>query len=271
MKIPKHLKIDKQRARKMIKDKVKEIRNYFKKSGFKKGVIGLSGGLDSALACYLAVRALEAKNVYVVMMPYYGISDKNSIIDALKLIENLKIPKKNILLLPVNKPVEASWQILKKYKGKEKIRKGNLMARERMKILFDLSQVFNAMVVGTEDRTEEELGYYTLWGDEASGIEPIRNLWKTQVSQLASHCKEIPKEILNKEPSPGLWKNHSAKNELGFSHLEADIVLSAFKDLKMKPIEINRKFEISKKKIDLILKRTEVGQIKKTIPYILKK
>ncbi len=268
--IPKHLQFNKKRAKRIIQAKVRGLRNYFKKYGFKKGVIGLSGGLDSAVSCVLACRALGAKNIIPVLMPYYGISDPNSVTDALKLAKNLKIPKKNILIIPINKGVDASWQFLKQFKGNTEIRKGNLMARERMKILFDLSQVFKAIVIGTEDRTEKELGYYTLWGDQASGIEPIQNLWKSEVRQLASYLPEITKEILEKTPSPGLWKNQTAEKELGFSYFEADIVLSAIKDLKMKPNEIIKKFKIPKKKINLILNRTKIGEIKMSIPYIIK-
>jgi len=269
-KIPKHLKLSEKRAKKIIQSKVKELKNYFKKFGFKKGVIGLSGGLDSAVSCVLAVKVLGAKNVITVLMPYQGISDPKGIPDALKLTKSLKIPKKNILIIPINKVVNMTWRLVKSFKGKEKIRKGNLMARERMKILFDLSQVFKAIVIGTENRSEEELGYYTLWGDQASGIEPIKNLWKTQVYELANFLKEIPKEILEKQPSPGLWKGQTAEKEFGFSYLEADTILSALKDLKMKPSEIEKNFRIPKKKIDLILARVKIGEIKKLLPYVLK-
>lgn len=270
MKTPKHLQLSGERAKKIIQAKVKAIRNYFKKSGFKKGIIGLSGGLDSAVSCCLSVYALGEKNVIVVLMPYVGITNSKDVNNALKLAKNLKTPKRNILIIPINKSVDISWQSLKKYKGKEKIRFGNLMARERMKVLFDLSQVFKTIVIGTEDRSEKELGYFTLWGDQASGIEPILNLWKTQIYQLAKFLKEIPREILKKSPSPGLWKGQTAEKELGFSYDEADIVLSAIKDLKMKPNEVVKKFEISKRKIDLILNRAKIGEIKKSIPYILK-
>lgn len=270
-KLPLHLRIERNKARKIIQAKVKEIRNYFRKMGFKKGVIGLSGGLDSAVSAVLSVKALGAKNLIVVRMPYLGISDRKSLIEAEKLAKNLKISKKNILTIPINKPVNSSWRLLKKIKGGNiKIRKGNLMARERMKILFDLSSALKAIVIGTEDRTEEELGYYTLWGDQASGIEPINNFWKTQIYQLANYLKEIPAEILAKAPSPGLWKGQSAEKEMGINYLETDIVLSSHKDLKMSKKAIAKKFDISLAKINKILARAKIGEIKKNIPYILK-
>jgi len=270
-KIPPHLKLNEKKIKEILKKKIKEIRDYFKKSGFKKAVVGVSGGLDSAVAAVLAISALGPRNVYLVRLPYLGISSENSLKDAEKLAENLKIPKRNLITIVINKPVDASWKILKKFRnGNQKIRKGNLMARERMKILFDLSSALNAIVMGTEDRTEEVLGYYTLWGDQASGIEPIKNLWKTQVYQLASHLKEIPNEILMKAPSPGLWKGQKAEKELGVDYLEADIVLSAKRDLKMTENEILKKFKIPKRKIKKILERAKIGQIKSSLPYQLK-
>jgi NAD+ synthase len=270
-KIPSHLKIKEIEAKEIIRNKIKEIKEYFRKSGFKKGIIGLSGGLDSAFSAFLVSKALGAKNLIIVRMPYFKITDKKDLKIVEKLARNLKIPKKNILTVPINKPVDASFKLLRKYKGGDiKIRKGNLMARERMKILFDLSQVFKAIVVGTENRSEKELGYFTLWGDQASGIEPILNLWKTQIYQIAYFIKEIPSEILNKAPSPVLWKNQSAEKELGFNTLEADIVLSSFKDLKMSKREIAKKFGLSLKKINKILNRAKIGEIKAKLPYILK-
>lgn len=277
-KIPSHLRISEKEAKKIIAGKVGEIKEYFKKAGFKKGIIGISGGLDSALAAVLAVKALGPKNLYFVRMPYLGISSEKGLKDVQKLAKNLKIPEKNLLTLPINKPVDSSWKILKRFKKRgqpaatlEKIRKGNLMARERMKILFDLSQVFSAIVIGTEDRTEEELGYFTLWGDQASGIEVIKNLWKTEVFQIASYLKEIPKEILKKEPSPGLWKGQTAKKEIGANYFQVDIVLSAIEDLGISQKEIIKKFGVSQRKIDLILKQAEIGEIKKSLPYVLGK
>ena len=270
-KIPPHLRLGEEKIKEILRKKIKEIRDYFKKSGFKKAVVGVSGGLDSAVAAVLAISALGPRNVYLVRLPYLGISSENSLKDAKKLAENLKIPKRNLITILINKPVDASWKILKKFRnGNQKIRKGNLMARERMKILFDLSSALNAIVMGTEDRTEEVLGYYTLWGDQASGIEPIKNLWKTQVYQLASHLKEIPNEILMKAPSPGLWKGQKAEKELGVDYLEADIVLSAKRDLKMTENEILKKFKIPKRKIKKILERAKIGQIKSSLPYQLK-
>jgi NAD+ synthase len=199
------------------------------------------------------------------------ITPENSFEDIKKLAKNLKIPKENLIFLPINKIIDFEWKILRNQKGgDEKIRKGNLMCRERMKILFDLSSAKRAIVIGSEDRTERELGYFTLWGDEASGIEVIKNLWKIQVHQLANYLKEIPEEILIKPPSPNLWRGQSAEKEMKIDYLEADIVLSAKRDLKMTENEISEKFKIPKRKIKKILERAKIGQIKSSLPYQLK-
>ena len=270
-KLPPYLKLTERKIKEIAKKKVEEIRKYFRKSGFKKAIVGVSGGLDSAVSATLAVRALGPKNVYLVHLPYEKITPENFFGDVRKLAKNLKIPKKNLILIPINKFVDLSWGNLKRFKGgNAKIRKGNLMARERMKILFDLSSAKKAIVVGSEDRTEEELGYFTLFGDQASGIEPIKNLWKTQVHQIAANLKEIPEKILAKAPSPDLWKGQKAEKEIGLSYLETDIVLSAKKDLKLSENKISKKFKIPKKKIGKIFKRVKIGQIKKSIPYVLK-
>lgn len=269
-KIPQHLRLSPSKIKEIVEKKVVRIRNYFKKFSFKKGILGISGGLDSALVAVLAKRALGSENLYLVFLPFFQDNRNGALKKVRKLAENLKLKNKNLLVLSIKKAVNTSWQIVKRFTGgNAKIRKGNIIARERMKILFDLSQAFSALVLGTENKTEYLLGYYTLWGDSASGIEPIKDLWKTEVFQIASRLKEIPKEILCSPPSPQLWKGQTLENELGFSFLEADIVLSAILDLKMKPKEIQKKFNIKKEKIEKILKRFEIGKIKASLPAIL--
>lgn len=269
MEIPKHLQISKTRAQKIIREKIKKLRKYFKNSGYKKAVVGLSGGLDSGVACALACKALGPKNIYPVRMPYFGISSKEGFLNAQKLADELKIPKKNRFTISINKPVDASWALVSKHKGgNPKIRKGNLMARERMKILFDLSSALHAVVLGTEDKTEERLGYYTLGGDQMSGVEPIKDLWKTQVYQLGKYLN-VPSKVLDKTPSPELWKGQTAERELGANYIEIDTVLSGIEKFKLKPFQIEKRFGIPRKKIDLILKQIKKGKTKGSLPYLL--
>ncbi len=270
-KIPAHLKISRKKTEKIIQRKVKEIKTYFQRIKFKKVVIGLSGGLDSSVSFCLARRALGARNIICLLMPYTGVNSNNSINDALNLAKVGHVPRKNIFILPINKSVNAAWQMLKKVKGGNlKIRKGNLMARGRMKFLFDMSSAKKAIVLGTEDRTEQELAYFTIGGDECSGIEPIINLWKTEVFQLAKFLEEVPAEVLLKPPSPGLWLGQTAEKEMGLDYLSLDIILSAIYDLKISPSRIVKKFGIKKNSINLVLKRLKITEGKKHLPYILK-
>lgn len=270
-KISPHLRISEKKAKEILRKKIKEIKNYFKKSGVKKAIIGVSGGLDSALATVLVTKALGPKNIFLVHLPYIGITKREAFWNIKKLAKNLKIPEKNLIVIPINEIVDKEWKVLKKFEGGDpKIRKGNLMARERMKILFDLSLAKKAIVVGAEDKSERFLGYFTLFGDEASGIEVIKNLWKVQVHQLANYLKEIPDEILIQAPSPDLWKGQEAEKEMGISYLDADIVLSSKFDLKISEKEISKRFKISKEKIKKILRRVEIGKIKSSLPYELK-
>ena len=270
-KLPLHLRLDQKKIKKLIQAKIKEIRLYFKKWNFKKAVIGVSGGIDSSFSACLTQRALGAQNVILVTIPYFGISKEEDIEDVRILAKNLKIPKRNFLVIPINKPCDASWQILKKIKGGDKkIRFGNIIARERAKVLFDIASAKKAIVVGTEDKTEERLAYFTLGGDHLSGIEPILNLYKSQVYQVASFFKEIPDSILKKKPSPGLWKDHTDEGELGIFYLKLDTIISAYEDLKLKPSQISKKFKIPKKEVEKVIKMLEKAKGKRFLPYILK-
>ena len=289
--LPSHLLISEKEAREIIKEKVEEIRAYFsatsptnvgvsgsthsqgemsgKSCGFKKAILGLSGGMDSAFSLALFSQALGPKNIIVVRMPYGDLFSEN-IKKAEQIARSLGVPQKNILFIPITEAVGASWQKLKTFQtGNPKVRKGNLMARERMKILFDLSHVFKTVVAGSEDKTEACLGYYTIGGDRVSGLEPFGDLWKTQVYQVASAIKKIPDFVLKTPPSPGLWKGQTTEKELGVRLTEIDIILSSFVDLCLSPDEISRRFKISPKAVDIILKQYKIGCTKNSLPYVL--
>ena len=270
-KLPSHLRLSEKKIKNLIQAKVKEIRLYFKKWNFKKAVVGVSGGIDSSLSACLVQRALKPQNVILVTIPYFGISEKKDIENIKTLAKNLKIPKKNFFIIPINKPCDASWQILKKIKGGDKkIRFGNIIARERAKVLFDIASAKKAIVVGAENKTEERLAYFTLGGDHLSGVEPILNLYKSQVYQLALFFKEIPEMILKKAPSAELWKGQTDEGELGISYLKLDTIISAYEDLKLKPSQISKKFKIPKKEVEKVIKMLEKAKGKRFLPYILK-
>lgn len=202
------------------------IKNQSKKIGISKAVIGLSGGIDSTVASYLAAEALGNENVLCVLMPYKT-SSKTSITDALKVVRKLGV---RCLTVEITEVVDA---YLSKVNDKEisNIRKGNVMARVRMIILYDLSARENAIVIGTGNKTETLLGYSTIYGDSACAINAIGDLYKTQIWDLAKYLK-VPQSIIDKKPSADLWEGQTDENEMGLTYKKVDKYLYQKFDLK---------------------------------------
>ena len=173
------------------------IKSEVTRAGYSHALVGLSGGIDSALSCVLAVEALGAENVLAVRMPYKS-SSHDSLEHASLLIEQLKIPSKTIEITEMVEPLFTLDPAI------SKLRKGNIMARERMIVLYDQSEVFKGLIIGTSNKTEILLGYSTQFGDSASAINPLGDLYKTQIRQL-SRAVNIPSPIVDKPPSADLW------------------------------------------------------------------
>jgi NAD+ synthase len=169
------LRINCQLARKILTG---FINSEITRAGFERAVIGLSGGIDSTLSCYLAVEALGPANVLAIRMPYKT-SAPESWEHAGLVINDLQLQHKDI---PITEMVDP---LLERISNMSSIRQGNVMARARMIILYDQSEDFDALVVGTGNKTEILLGYSTLYGDSACALNPIGDLYKTQVRQLA--------------------------------------------------------------------------------------
>lgn len=199
------------------------IRQQTCASGFNRAVIGLSGGIDSALSCFLTVKALGSQNVLVVRMPYKT-SSKDSLDDAQKVIDETGV---NALTIPITEMVDA---MIIKFPDMSNLRRGNIMARMRMIVLYDQSAAFEGLVVGTGNKTEICLGYTTLYGDSACAFNPIGDLYKTQVRQLAG-ILGIPESIIQKPPSADLWIGQTDEDELGFTYTEVDKLLYLLVDL----------------------------------------
>ncbi len=193
------------------------IKDEVQNAGFTKAVIGLSGGVDSAVVVALAVEALGPQNVIAVLMPYRT-SSKASITDAHLLAKQLGIASETVDISPM---VDA---FLQQYPSTDNVRKGNLMARQRMVILYDISARESALVLGTSNKTELLLGYGTLHGDMASALNPIGDLYKTQIWQLA-RALDIPQPIIDKKPTADLWEGQTDEGELGFTYKTVDQLL----------------------------------------------
>ena len=247
-------------------DLAREILSGFIKSeitrvGMSRAVIGLSGGIDSALSCALAVEALGAENVLAVRMPYKA-SSKDSLNDAQLLIDQLGIPNKTIEITDMVEPLfKLDPQI-------SKMRMGNIMARERMIVLYDQSEVFKGLVIGTSNKTEILLGYSTMYGDSASAMNPIGDLYKTQIRQL-SRALNIPAPIIDKAPSADLWEGQTDEGELGFTYEEVDKLLYLLVDQRYCPQEaIDEGF--SEKFVNAVTTRIRRNQFKRMLPPIAK-
>ena len=240
---------------------VEFLRESFKKVGFSKAVLGLSGGIDSALVAYLLRDALGKENVLAIMMPYKS-SNPDSLNHAKLVVEDLGINSKTIEITDM---IDAYF---KNEKEATSLRMGNKMARERMSILFDYSSKENALVVGTSNKTEIYLGYSTQFGDSACALNPIGDLYKTNIWDLSRYLK-IPNELIEKKPSADLWEGQTDEQEMGLTYKEADQVL-------YRMLEKNKKVEevlaegFNKDLVDNILRRMNRSEYKRRMPLIAK-
>ncbi len=239
----------------------KFIRDELAKFDFKKAVLGLSGGLDSSVTAFLCAKAVGAQNVLAIVLPY-GDSFEKDVTDAQKVIKILGIKSKNINIKPM---VDIYYS---KYPTKNKILKGNKMARERMSILYDFSLREKAMVIGTSNKTELILGYGTIHGDMASGINPIGDLYKTQVRELGKHLK-VPEEILSKSPSAGFWPGQTDEKEIGIDYETIDKILYQMVDLRKQKKEL-LSMGFSEQTVNKIIVMIKNSEFKRKLPPILK-
>lgn len=200
---------------------IKFLKKTFKDQRIDHAVIGLSGGIDSTTSFFLLKEVLPAKNIQVAHMYYF----KPVFSEIEKEVRNAGIPPENIHLLSIKKAVDEIIKLQHiEHDEQGKIRIGNISARIRMIVLFDLAKKINGLVVGTENKSENLLSYFTRYGDQASDIEPIAHLYKTQIYQLAKHLG-VPDVLLNQTPTAGLWQGQTDEGQFGFTYEEADQVL----------------------------------------------
>jgi NAD+ synthase len=236
------------------------IREEITKFGFRRGVLGLSGGVDSSVVAYLMAEALGPENCEFLIMPYKTTS-KESVEDALLVSSALGVEPKVIDITPFVDPIIESFGI------KDKNRVGNIQARIRMILLYDRSAEINGLVVGTSNKTEILLGYGTLYGDLAHAINPLGDLYKTEVWELARFLG-VPDRIINKKPSADLWPGQTDEDELGLSYKEADEILKEIIENFRKPEEIYGIF--GREKVDRVFELLRRNQFKRKMPIIAK-
>jgi NAD+ synthase len=237
------------------------IQSEITRAGFKRAVVGLSGGIDSALSCVLAAEALGSENVLAVRMPYKS-SSPESLEHAQMVIEQFKVQSETI---EITEMVDA---LISRDPEMSNMRKGNIMARARMIVLYDQSEAFKGLVVGTGNKTELLLGYSTLWGDSASALNPIGDLYKAQVRQL-SRALGVPSAIVDKPPSADLWAGQTDENELGFTYEEVDRLLYLLVDQRYSPEEcVAAGFDQAF--VEKVVTRIRRNQFKRMLPPIAK-
>lgn len=237
------------------------IKSEITRVGFSRAVVGLSGGIDSALSCVLAAQALGPENVLAVRMPYKA-SSRDSLDHAQLLIDQLGVQSKTIEITDMVEP------LIQLDPEMSKVRKGNLMARARMIVLYDQSEAFKGLVVGTSNKTEILLGYSTMFGDSASALNPIGDLYKTQVRQL-SLALNVPAPIVDKPPSADLWAGQTDETELGFTYEEVDRLLYLLIDQRYMPQEVIEA-GFDEKFVNGVVARVRRFQFKRMLPPIAK-
>lgn len=237
------------------------IREELNKAGFRRGLLGLSGGLDSAVAAALAAGALGPKNVLGLILPY-GRSFPGDVEDAQLLARRLKIRSRVLDIAPM---VNAYFRAVP---TADRTRRGNKMARERMSVLYDFSVREKALIIGTSNKSELLIGYGTIHGDLACAVNPLGDLYKTQVRQLAAHLR-LPAKILRKKPTAGLWPGQTDESEIGLRYEELDRILYRLVDLRLSRAEVvGEGFAASR--VDRILDRIKRSQFKRCLPPIAK-
>ncbi len=282
-------------------NEVKIVTNFlkttFKNAGKTQAVIAVSGGIDSATSLMLTAKALNPNNIHTLHLPSKTTTPIHTE-HAKQVLDLANIPQENRQIIPISAIIQKSWRIIKrnsqqiplteksdkdrKRKNQQiaqlnRIRLGNLAARSRMMVIYDQAKKLDALVIGTENKSEHLLGYYTRFGDEASDIEPIRHLYKTQVIQLAKSLK-IPPEIIAKPPTAGLWSNQTDAAELGFTYEQADPILYLHFEKKMSSANISEflRANTQKNKIEAgqlvnnILGQVKSSSFKHIVPYSIK-
>jgi NAD+ synthase len=236
------------------------IAHEVRRSGFEKVVLGLSGGVDSALVAALAAHALGPENVHAYMLPYRA-SSKDSRADAKAVAQLCGIRTETV---DITKMADS-------YIGRarmDRIRKGNVLARLRMVVLFDQAKARRALVAGTSNKTEMFLGYSTWYGDSAASFQPIGDLYKSQVWQLAAWLR-LPKRVIEKDPTADLWPGQTDEEEIGMRYVDVDRMLFYLLDRATRPSELVRN-GYSRERVEALVRTIRATQFKRQMPSVAK-
>ena len=259
--LPPELSFDHDRA---TDDIVAFLRRRLDAASLETYVLGLSGGVDSACAAALAARAVGPERLVTVKMPSRT-SSPESRLDAEAVEEALGVPSEQRLLVEVG-PMVDGWQRAVGDAEPTPLRRGNVAARSRMIVLWDLAARHRGIVLGTENRTEGLLGYFTIYGDAGSAVEPIAGLYKTQVWSLSRHLG-VPKQVVDKPPTADLWVGQTDEDELGARYADADRVLYWAIDRELAPDDVAEQTGLPPEVVRRVLARYRATEFKREVPY----
>jgi NAD+ synthetase len=257
---------DEAALRPLLERKVARMREIIEGAGRRVAVVGLSGGIDSAVSLALAVRAMGAPNVVAIRLPSRH-TEQVHLDDAEETAEAVGLPAENLLTVSIE-PVLEGIAAARPTVTDGDLRFGNASARSRMILIYDLAQERGGLVVGTENRTENYLGYFTRFGDAASDIEPITDLYKTEV-RAAARALGLPERMITKHPTAGLWGGQTDEDELGFTYRDADLTLVATMDLRLSPEEAAQRTGVQPDVIARVRARVDSVAWKHVVPHVL--
>ena len=259
-----HLMRDEQELAPLLEEKASALRAVVEAAGRSRAVVGLSGGIDSAVALAIAARSLGPQNVTAIRLPSRH-TEQVHLDDAVASAAAAGLPAENLLTASIE-PMLEGVATLRPTVHHSPLRFGNASARCRMIAIYDLAQELDALVVGTENRSEYHLGYFTRFGDAASDVEPIWDLYKTEVRSAARVLGQ-PESVITKHPTAGLWGGQTDEDELGFSYQEADLVMVCVESLGMTPEQTAARTGISPDVVDRVSARVAAVLWKHLVPH----
>jgi len=239
------------------------LSRYFEKARRKIGIIGLSGGLDSSVVAYLTVKTLGKDGTRLYILPS-KVTPQEDVEDAMSIVKNLNIPEDNWRIISIDPIVEVFEKLLGPM---GRVEKGNIMARSRMIMLYHEAAVHKGLVVGTGDKSEILLGYFTKYGDGGADLFPIGGLYKTTVRRLAEYLG-VPERIRIKPASPALWPGQTAEGEIGIDYNTLDAILYLKFEKGLREIEVQRALGIPLETVRRVLERVRLNQHKRRMPRV---
>ena len=249
-----------------IETKIKEfIDENIKKSGLKGAVVAVSGGIDSAVALSLTVKALGPEKVTALTLPDRDATPERDIMDVMQHCESLGVTCSTVDITPI---LHVMCDALPLYDITDRISSGNIKSRLRMVAVYHFANRLNRMVIGTSNKTELITGFFTKYGDGGVDLMPLADLYKTQLRQLARHLK-VPENIIRKPPSPGFFPGQTDEGELGIDYTTLDLILfSLEKGVSAPSIADDLKIEIDQ--VEAVQRRIKANEHKRRLPLLLR-